>query len=70
MLFDAALDEALLLARRVVLGVLAQVAVRPCLGDRLDDARAIDRLEPAQVLPKLLSTLFRQWLTGHTCTSL
>ena len=47
---DAALDEPLLLARRVVLRVLAQVAVRAGLGDRLDDARPIDGLEPTQVL--------------------
>ena len=54
---DAALDKALLLARRVVLGVLAQVAVRARLGDRLDDARAILGLEPPQLLPKLLRAL-------------
>ena len=46
-LLDAAFDEALLLARGVVLGVLAQVAVRARLGDRLDDARALLGLEPA-----------------------
>ena len=34
-LADAALDEALLLARGVVLGVLGEVAVRARLGDRL-----------------------------------
>jgi hypothetical protein len=32
---DAAFDEALLLARGVVLGVLLEVAVRARLGDRL-----------------------------------
>ena len=40
-LHDAALDEALLLARGVILGVLRQIAVAARLGDRLDDARPI-----------------------------
>ena len=45
-LLDAALDEALLLARGVILGVFAQVAVRARLGDRLDDARPLLGLQP------------------------
>ena len=48
-LLDAALDEALLLARCVVLGVLFQVAVRTRLGDRRDDGRAFHRLESLQL---------------------
>ena len=48
-LLDAALDEALLLACGVVFGVLAQIAVRARLGDRLDDARALLGLEPLQL---------------------
>ena len=56
-LLDAPLDEALLLARGVVLGVLAQVAVRPGLGDRLDDPRPILGLEPPQLDPQLLCAL-------------
>ena len=47
-LVDAALGETLLLARRVILGVLLQIAVRTRLGDRLDDARAFDALQPFQ----------------------
>jgi hypothetical protein len=47
-LVDASLGKALLLARRVVLGVLAQIAVRARLGDRLDDLRTLDRLEVFQ----------------------
>ena len=56
-LVDAALAEALLLARRVVLGVLAQVAVGARLGDRLDDARPLHLLEPLELLSKPLRTL-------------
>ena len=37
---DAALDEALPLLGRVVVGVLGQVAVRARLGDRADHRRA------------------------------
>ena len=40
---DAALDERLLVARRVVLGVLAEVAVLARDRDRLDDRRALRR---------------------------
>src|SRR5687767_8605245 len=40
-LLDAALDEALLLARGVVLGVLRKVAVRARLGDGADDGRPV-----------------------------
>ena len=48
---DAALDEALLLLGRLVLGVLRQVAVRARLGDRLDDGVALDGLQPAAARP-------------------
>ena len=67
---DAAFDEALLLAGGVVLRVLAQVAVRASLGNRLDHARAILGLEPAQLNPELVGALLSQWLTRHTRTSL
>src|SRR5690606_17072102 len=40
-LLDAALVEALLLLGGVVLGVFAEVAMRPRLGDRRDDRRAV-----------------------------
>ena len=40
-LADAAFDEALLLARRVIFGVLREVAVAARLGDRLDDPRTV-----------------------------
>src|SRR6266480_2505871 len=45
-LLDAALDESLLLARGVILGVLGQIPVPAGLGDRLDDARPAFRLQP------------------------
>jgi hypothetical protein len=56
-LLDATLDESLLLARGVVLGVLAQVAVRPSLGDRLYDPRPILGLEPPKLNSKPLRSL-------------
>src|SRR5439155_4562334 len=53
-LVDAPLDERLLLARGVVLGVLREVAVRARLGDRLDDRRALDALEAVELVPQAL----------------
>src|SRR5207253_10082475 len=51
---DARLDEPLLLARRVILGVLAEIAVRACLRDRFDDRRAFDALEPIELRGELV----------------
>src|SRR5690606_30719982 len=48
-LLDAALDEALLLARGVVFRVFLQVAVRTRLGDRIDDGRTLDALQLFQL---------------------
>src|SRR6202171_1665518 len=48
-ILDAALDESLLLARGVILGVLGQVPVPAVLGDRLDDARPAFRLQPLEL---------------------
>jgi len=66
---DAALDESLLLARRVVLGILAEVTVRARLGDRLDDARPVLALEPAQLGAQLFGALQRERLAPHVVTS-
>src|SRR3546814_13576660 len=60
-LLDAALDEALLLARGVVLGVFLQVAVRTRFGDRVDHRRALDRLEFVQLRAQALRALGGQW---------
>jgi len=46
---DAALDEALLLARRVVFGVLREVAVRARLGNHLAHMRPLDGLQALQL---------------------
>ncbi len=40
--FDAAFDERLFFTRRVILGVLRQVAMLAGFGDGLDDGRALD----------------------------
>src|ERR1700686_1144253 len=48
-ILDAALDESLLFARGVILGVLGQVPVPAGLGDRLDDARPALRLQPLEL---------------------
>src|SRR6185503_9229524 len=53
-LVDPALGEALLLAGRVVLGVLGEVAVGARLGDRLDDGGALDALEALELLLELV----------------
>src|SRR5690606_35721865 len=50
-------DEALLLAGGVVLGVFLQVAVLARLGDRGDDFRPLDRLEPFQLRAQALGAL-------------
>src|SRR3546814_15275317 len=60
-LLDPAFDEALLLARGVVLGVLLQVAVRTRLGDRVDHRRALDRLAFVQLRAQALRALGGQW---------
>ena len=67
---DAALDEALLLARGVVLGVFLQVAVRARLGDGLDDARALLALEAFQFLAQALGALLGHGSTIHASSSL
>src|SRR6266480_2040272 len=51
---DAALDEALLLPRRVVLRVLGEVPVRPRLRDRLRDRMALDALQVFELVLELL----------------
>ena len=48
-LHHPALDEALALARGVVLGVLGEIAMLPRLGDRLDHGRTLDLLQALQL---------------------
>ena len=67
-LLDAALDEALLLARGVVLGVFLQVAVRAGFGDRGDHLRALDRLQFVEFRAQA-QRAFR-WSGGRCCSSL
>src|SRR4029077_5425948 len=64
-LVDAAFGETLLLARGVVLGVFLEVTVCPRLGDRLDDARALDTLEPLQLAAQALRALLRHRCSLH-----
>src|SRR3546814_16465129 len=68
-LLDPDLDEALLLARAVVLGVLLQVAVRTRLGDRVDHRRALDRLEFVQLCAQALRALGGPWCSNCFLTS-
>ena len=62
-LVDAALGETLLLARRVILGVFLQIAVRARLGDRLDDAGTLDALQTVQLRAQAFGALL-----GHRCS--
>jgi hypothetical protein len=62
---DASLDEPLLLAGGVILGVFAQVAVGSRLGDGLDDTRPVFGLQASQLGTKLLGSLLSQRLTLH-----
>src|SRR5499426_2958696 len=64
---DAPLDEALLLAGRVVLRVLREVTVRPGLGDGLGDRVAIDALQPVELVTEPLEAgaRHRRALDGH-----
>src|SRR5690606_23968815 len=68
-LLDAALDEALLLARGVVLGVLLEVAVGAGLGDGGDHFRPLHRLEVVKLLAQALGALERHG-GSHDCSSL
>src|SRR5690606_16402209 len=67
---NAALDEALLLPRGVVLGVLLQITVFACFRDRLNDARPGLGFEPMQLSPQLLRTSDGQRNLGHDAISL
>ena len=53
---DASLDEALALARRLVLGVLGDVALRARIGDGCDHRRPVHRLQAMQLDAQLLGT--------------
>ena len=64
-LLDAALDEALLLARGVIFGVLRQIAVAARLGDRLDDARALLGLQPLELGAQRLGAAQRHGRALH-----
>src|SRR5690606_22856149 len=60
-LLDPALDEALLFAGGVVLGVLLEIAVGARLGDRLDYRGALVRLEVVEFGAQSLRALRGQW---------
>src|SRR6266850_970470 len=64
---DTALDERLLLARRMVFRVLGEVAVRPGLGDGLDDGVPIDVLQAVELVAQTLvpRTRHRRALDRH-----
>jgi hypothetical protein len=62
---DAPLDEALLVSRRVVLGVLRQVAVRARLGDRLRIGRSLDGLQAVQLGAQLFCAAQGHGGLGH-----
>src|SRR5215813_12353304 len=51
---DTALDEGLLLARRMVFRVLGEVAVGTSLGDRLGDGVPVDALEAIELVAQAL----------------
>ncbi len=51
----------LLVLGRVVVGVLAEVAVSVCRGDVLDDPLPVVALEESQFLLELLERLLSQW---------
>src|SRR4029077_16988017 len=51
---DATLDESLTVLRSLVFSVFTDVALRAGFCDRIDDARAIDSLEPLQLFAQLL----------------
>jgi hypothetical protein len=65
-LLDPALDEALLLARRVVLGVLRQVPVGTRFRDGLDDIGPVLRLQPLQFRTQRFGAAHRHGSTFHT----
>src|SRR5262245_59069083 len=64
---DPPLDEALLLAGGVVLGVLGEVAVGSRLGDGLGDGMPVHALEPVELVtqPLVAEARHRRALYGH-----
>src|SRR5882672_10262225 len=64
-LLDPALDEALALLGRVVLGVLRQVTVGARFRDRRDRVGTFDGLQPLQLLPQQLRSGRRQRYRAH-----
>jgi hypothetical protein len=62
---DATLDEALLVARRIVLGVLREIAVRARLRDGLGIGRPLDGLQAVQFGAQRFGTAGRHGGFGH-----
>ena len=62
---QAPLDEALALARGVVLRVLGQVAVLAGFGQGLDDARPLDRLQTIELRLEPVQAFFGHWEFVH-----
>ena len=62
---DAALDEALLVLGRLVLGVLGQVALGARLGDRLDDGMTLDALQARELFLQLFEAASGERDGGH-----
>jgi hypothetical protein len=58
-------DEALTVLGRVVFGVLAQIALRAGLGNRIDDPGSVDRLEPMQFGLQLFGAALGDGYGGH-----
>jgi hypothetical protein len=64
-LLDAAFDEALLVLRGLVFGVLGQIALRARLGNRLDDRMTIDGLQARKLVAELLEAAPGEWNRRH-----
>jgi hypothetical protein len=68
-ILDATFNETLLLTSRMILSVLAQIAVATRFGDGLNYARTVFSLQTLQFGSQTLRALQRQWQALHDATS-
>src|SRR5215216_1364823 len=62
---NAGLDPALLIFRGMVFGIFRKITMGACLGDRLNDSRALNRLQVLDLLKHGLMARSGHWIFDH-----